>query len=247
MAAAIFAAIHDGSAGQSGFDRRLNWYIRNAPLHSYPASDSPIHDFNRNYDESFVSTRTINYKGDKCLFLAFRLDQHMKKRSPSLTIRLLLPDPGKISLFVNRAETLQNTRRYRDSDRDEISRKIRVELMAGLMALVDMKDHYRFEVRFFDETVFLRYEILDAVLVMSILPMQEEGYYPPTLIYDRQSLFYSSFLTNFSQTWNVAGSNVLDNSNATADTIETLLTGAKVETTVDELRRVYQDYFRKVQ
>lgn len=229
------------------FDRERKNNIELSPRYSFPASDAPIKKYNDIYDQSFKKTNNLLYRGDKILYIAYRLQSSLGYSNPAFSIQILLPNPKRNEYFLSRASTLSHSIRYKGKGLKEIAKELKVDLMAGLVAFYDLKDYVNFSIYFYDELPFFRYEILDDMLVVSVLPMQEHGYYPPTLIYDRRSLFFNSFMTNFNQAKRICQSteNFIGN-DISEEYIKKLSSQSGINISLDELRKVYKAYFDRV-
>lgn len=267
IAAVVFAALYQSKLDeyvktgmvadiQSSIDSGLEKHdaevrknqVELTPLYAFPASDSPIKKYNDLYNEELRKTASLRFKGDKALYLSYRLHELLIKRNPELILELLVPRVSLRELFEARARTLYNCSRYHDLDYTQLTSKLIRELLSSIVALYDMRHQLNFTIYFYNELPFLRYEIIDTFLIVSVLPMQKQGYYPPTLLYDRQSLFYSSFLTNFEQLKNRCPTNdVLSSTTINEHDLETLVEQSSENCTIDELRQIYQCYFQQLE
>jgi hypothetical protein len=246
LATVIFAWLYESRIDDLLYRSNRERYEELTPLESFPASDSPIKAFNNLYNDALAKTAMVRYKGDRALYLAYRLHKHVSSRTPWMRIELLLPNPRNEDLFYYRAQNLVGLEKYKDNTIAEISKKLKIDLFASIVAFGDMRESYNFEVYFFDEIPFLRYEIMDSILVVSALTMQQYGYYPPTLVYSKASLFYSTFLTNFNQVKDLASKGTaITQSNFSEELVTSLARESSLKIAIGDLRNVYTEYFKR--
>jgi len=123
---------------------------------------------------------------------------------------------------------------------------LKKEFFSSIIAIFDLHDYYDFHVYFIDEISFLRYEILDSILITSALTMQQNGYYAPTIVYSKSSWFYSTFLTNFNQLKDFASGNLnFSNKDFSYERILSLAKECNVNSSLEEFRKIFVEYCKK--
>ena len=236
-----------GNTISSCFNNSIKLDSKISPFKTFPASDRPIDEYNKFYNEEFSRTSTLRYKSDRGLYLSYRLGQMIKHKKPGLDLQILFHDIASIESFKYRAKTIYNCNKYPRLSPEEIAIKLRKEVLAVLVAFFDLRNEYNFEIGFFSDIPFLRYEIMDNFLILSILPMQAHGYYPPTLIYSNQSWFYEAFLANFNQL-RIEGRKIrlFTQEQINEDSILKYANDSSLDTSIRELRSIYEEYHSKI-
>lgn len=177
---------------------RLNLY---SPIKSYPASDTPIDDFNGIINREFVISQTYRYMGDRAEYLTYRLEQLKSQtynHSRGLDIEILLPHIANDYFVISRVDSLKRKEPYIGIEdieelKDKLVKDYKIGIIKSLWVFYHLSSYYQFNIYFYDDLPFIRYEILDNVMVLSLLTMDSQKKYPPTFIYSKESAYYNAF------------------------------------------------------
>lgn len=178
----------------------LNLY---SPLRSYQSSDTPIDDFNSIINKEFLESQTYRYMGDRCEYLSYRLDKlkddtSEHRRNRGLDVEIFLPNIETEHFISAQFDSLKRKPLYVGKEETEALRRkmvtdYRISIIKALCIFSHLTSYYQFNIYFYDDLPFLRYELLDSVMVLSLLTMDVNKKYPPTFIYSRDSAFYNAF------------------------------------------------------
>lgn len=206
---------------------------RYSPIYTYDAFDEPNVEFNRRMNKEVIKSKVFKHMGDKAEYLSYRLDlikNSIEERGYKLKIEILLPNIYTDKFVSGRLQTLQSRGNYRKvsgvTDTLEYivkdQRKIIINTMNNIRKL---SHYYDFKIVLYDELPYMRYEILDDLLILSFLAMSPEKYCAPTFMYSGNSLFYNSYNRNFEELMGLYGKNsemVFDNNSLTKERLVTI-------------------------
>ncbi len=95
------------------------------------------------------------------------------------------------------ADNLYESMRVRGGEhggKDEYIKQARMETFQSIFYIWKLKqEHDNIQLYLHKEIPFIRFELTDNLLAISFLPMIKEGYYPPSMIYDKKSLYWETF------------------------------------------------------
>ena len=176
----------------------LNLY---SPIKTYRASDTPIDDFNITLNHEFINSQTYQYMGDKAEYLTSRLEQ-LKNDSyrygRAVDLEILLPHIVNDYFVTSRLDSLKRREPYVHIGdmavlKNKMVKDYKIGIIKSLCAFCHLKPYYQFNIYFYDDLPFIRYEILDNIMVLSLLTMDAHKKYPPTFIYSKESPYYNAF------------------------------------------------------
>lgn len=179
---------------------RMNMY---SPLKSYSASDTPIDEYNDIIDKEFTNSEVYRYMGDRARYLAYRLDKLKGEfpkpgRARGLDVEVLLPNIENDYFVTAQIDSLKMKPDYIGiADIKMLTAKMvkdyKISIVESLCAFYHLSNHYQFNIYFYDDLPFIRYELLGNVMVLSLLTMDSTKTYPPTFIYSKDSSYYKAF------------------------------------------------------
>ena len=204
-----------------------NYFGKYSPMKTYPSSNTPIVDFNNEFDKAFCTTLSYKYMGDRGEYLAFRLDKLKDQQRDSnrgIDIEILLPDITVDDFVTARIDSLKRKEKYIKIENQDklvkaVVRDYKICIIKSLLSYSKLKSYYQFKICFYKDIPFIRYEIVDNVLVISLLTMDANMKYPPTFIYSKESAYYSAFSQHHYDMLKLNNSFEFTNQNLTRETI----------------------------
>lgn len=198
----------------------VNRYVQ--PSEFYKESDKPHPELNEKMNDKIIQAEEYFYFSDRALFLSERLGTTILNRNPVSMpkITILLADVEESSLFEarwdvfkHREQTYNRDRLVKEADnrqssdagednakeeyiinKKDIIDKEKMKVLQSLYALGRLRDKYDMEIYLHKEIPFIRFEIIDDLLVLSFLPQLGNGKrFPPTVTYERDTIFTPNF------------------------------------------------------
>lgn len=174
-----------------------------SPLKTYQATDTPIDEFNNIINQEFLGSQTYRYMGDRAEYLSFRLDKlktliSNQGRGRGLDVEIFLPNIENDYFISAQLDSLKRKPAYvgienSDELRARIIKDYKISIIKSLCAFFHMSSYYQFNIYFYDDLPFIRYELLENVMVLSLLTMDCNKKYPPTFIYSKDSAYFNAF------------------------------------------------------
>jgi hypothetical protein len=162
------------------------------PIRFWAASNSPHVQFVDLVDENLSKSTWYRYKGDRALYLYCRLQRlrNDPRLPPHLRIDVLLSDPRD-------TRCLEAVARYRNG-RDNMSlpeavNALKVDILCSVYGLYTLRDRFEITIGLVKDIHLYRIEMSDHSLFLSVMPSLQNGQYPDTAQYDRDSDYFSSF------------------------------------------------------
>lgn len=170
------------------------------PSRSFPPTDKPDKAFNQLLADELLHSRSYSFKGVTGRYIASRL---AVARRHNLACKVLLTDPTQKELLHQYVKSRFGI----TLSSDEMEKRVEQVRREIFMTIVDLFDIARWtsliDLRMYRGPVFYRTEILDAFLVISYFANQPTAY-PTTYLYEKESFYYETYLTDFQQTFELA-------------------------------------------
>lgn len=192
----LMQSVRDGTAevlvsvrrDLQGLSEEISRRLRtHTPLRVWAASDSPHDQFNQIVNEHATKSTSYRYKGDRGLYLVYRLTQlrDANKLAANCRIEVLLVDPRD-------REAIQGCVRNRlhrspGVTVEQANEQHRREIYATLAGLHALSGATSITVGFTRDIPFYRYELLDTAMFVSILPSLQDGRFAETMQYSPDS------------------------------------------------------------
>lgn len=179
--------------------RTVKETLKNLPDERFPAvyddTNDPNKKFNDRLNEGIKSTQKYIYFSDRALYLTQRLGREIDKHDPRLEIYVFLADITDDSIFRSREHMyLQRERasvKCKESLRsiNEIINNEKMEILRSLYALGKLDKKYDIHVYLHKEIPFIRFEITDSLIILTLLNQWASGKkYPATFMYENNDL-----------------------------------------------------------
>ncbi len=201
------------------------------PKEHFSASEQPNQKFNKLIQEELKSSDKYFFKGVTGRHIAARL--LAVNLSNILVCSVILLDPRKNELLG-----LHYDDRFHKPEKPDINQeieKIRSEIFTSIISLFSIAKNIAknrgFKVNFnvHHGPMFYRTEIFDDSIFVTYLDSQEPSPYPVTYVYDKKSMYYKTFMTDFrhakdSKEGKIGGQFTMDNDTSEDDLFKMLKT-----------------------
>ena len=167
----------------------------------YGDTDDPNSEFNTRLNNGILSSRKYIYFGDRALFMTKRLGREIVNHDHSrLEITVFLADIREDSIFESREHMyLQKEKAKAQTDKtqrsiDEIIINEKMEVLRSLYAIGKLSKQYEIHVYLHREIPFIRFELVDSLVVLTFLTQWVSGKdYPTTLMFENNDFFSANF------------------------------------------------------
>lgn len=190
------------------------------PSQSFPPTDKPGQTFNHLLADELLRSRTYFFKGVTGRYIASRLAVACRQ---NLTCKVLLTDPTQkeaLHLYVKNRFGITLSSSATEERVEQVRREI-------FMTIVDLFDIARWispiELRMYRGPVFYRTELLDGFLMISYFTSHPTAY-PTTYLYEKESFYYKTYLTDFQQTFELAERSLVLQPKTTEQDLKAFLT-----------------------
>lgn len=167
----------------------------------FPASEYPNNEFNRIINEELCRTKSYFYFSNKAFYHTNRLLALFHKVQRNSIFTVILPDLYEDEIFEAIADNLIEKARIIGNEiskeKEFYVRLAREDTFKSIYYVTKLKEHFKnvnkIILYLHREIPFIRFELSDTLLALSFLPMIKEGYYPPSMIYSKNSLYWETF------------------------------------------------------
>lgn len=167
----------------------------------YGDTDDPNSEFNTRLNNGILSSRKYIYFGDRALFMTKRLGRELFNHDHSrLEITVFLADIREDSIFKSREHMyLQKEKAKAQIDKtqrsiNEIITNEKMEVLRSLYAIGKLSKQYEINVYLHKEIPFIRFELVDSLVVLTFLTQWVSGKdYPTTLMFENNDFFSANF------------------------------------------------------
>lgn len=172
------------------------------PQDYFPPSENSSPRFMGKLAQGLATTRLYMFRGASGRNLSSILSEHGRA---GLICNILVVDPREPSALqvcaVNRYAVRGGKKTIK-----EFEAEIRKDIYTAVVQLFDLREHFRIEIRFCNDLLFYRAEIVDAGAFVSFYTGNKRDIYPPTYFYTRTKggFYYEAFLRDFQQSWDYA-------------------------------------------
>lgn len=190
------------------------------PIDYFPPTNQPDQRFNNILNASLATSRLYLFKGVTGRFISSRLS---KVNYHNLTCKILLIDPaGEDLLRLYIRDRFGTT--VSSAEVTERVRKVRQEIYMSVVDLYDQAGWTSIEIKMYNGPIFYRTEIFDEHLFISYFTAKTPTAFPTTYVYTKDSFFYTAFLTDFNQTFELSSISTVFNSRSTEQNLLNFLT-----------------------
>jgi hypothetical protein len=192
------------------------------PIRVYAATDSPNDEYNTYYEQHLHQSKSCRYKSDRALYLCYRLRQMESQRQipPGFRVEALLLDPSNDLYLRVRARDRTRHKSLAGVRVDDVVAELKLDIYTSVYGLFTLRHSVNVDGAFFSEALLYRVELLDTLLVVSMMTSQGNGYYPDTLCYSPDSHFYRYFGVHFEDSFRVASRGTFFSFSADSDESE---------------------------
>jgi hypothetical protein len=139
------------------------------PSKVFPSSETPLENFEEDFDRLFSGSTLFSFKGASASFLAYRLTE---EKSPpehhSLEVRVLILDPTAEDLLEAHARrALARQGDFRHSTLSQKKKALRTTILENTLAFHELRHKFDIDVRYHRDFVFYRAEIFSGGLFLS--------------------------------------------------------------------------------
>lgn len=178
-------------------------FQRFLPSGYFPPTDKPDKRFNRELNGSLLQSQHYFFKGATGRHVPSRLEI---AKHQIATCRVLLIDPNNEDLLRLYIRDRFGNPSLNTATTEQLER-VKQEIYMTVVDLFTQAHRWcTVELRIFSGPVFYRTEIFDEKLYISYYAAsaaREATAYPTTYLYDKSSLFYEVFMTDFNQTFDL--------------------------------------------
>ena len=205
------------------------------PSDYFPAIDRPDRRFNSILNAALAKSSQYMFKGVTGRHIPSRLsivDHH------NLNCKILLIDPDRQDLL----QLYIRDRFGTSASQSEVTRHIQRVKREIYMTVVDLFNQAwwtSIEIKMYSGSVFYRTEILDEIIFISYFTARTPTAYPITYLYDKNSFFYNTFLTDFYHTSELSSTSIIFNSRSKEQDLLDFLT--KIGCDVGELPQLRKE------
>lgn len=168
-----------------------------SPKKYYPATDIPNVEFNKLINDEVCKTKSFFFFASKATYHITRLLSILHKTKRNAVFTIVIPDLNENTVFEAIADNEIERKRIKDeaiTDKQLLVRKAQEETFKSIYFIYKLKKSYQnIELYLHQEIPFICFELSDNLLSVFFLPMIKEGYYPPSMVYDRDSLYWETF------------------------------------------------------
>lgn len=172
------------------------------PQDYFPPSENSNPRFIEKLALGLATTRLYMFRGASGRNLSTNLSKYGRT---GLICNILIVDPRDPSAVqvcaVNRYAVRGGKKTIKEFEAD-----IRNDLYTAVVQLFDLREHFRIELRFCNDLLFYRSEIVDSGAFVSFYTGNMKDIYPPTFFYSeaKGGVYYDAFLRDFRQGWDYA-------------------------------------------
>ena len=216
-------------------------FERMMPAKIYPSTQTPTIEFNSDFDASLDQAQTFKYKGDTASYTTYRLNLLSQAgRLKEKEVKLLVLDPDELSLLEDRVRVEKFGQDYSKEQLHEAIESMRNKIFVTIVALFDISHKARIDIKFHNDHIFFRSEILDDGIFLTYCV---GGEYPSTFLYSRETVTYDAFLLDFQQTWHSTKKAIHFDSDLKEEKIIEILKEMKCQINLDDLRKMKDERF----
>ncbi len=197
---------------QSTYSHEIALHFRELiPSDYFPPSNEPDPRFNNVLSTALSKSHLYLFKGVTGRFIPARLSV---VNHHNLTCKILLIDPANedlLHLYIRDrfGGNIGNT------DMAERVKRVKEEIFMTIVDLFDQARWTSIDIKMYHGPIFYRTEIFDDQVFISYFTDKMPTAFPTTYLYNKGSFFYTAFLTDFNQTFDLAPISIPFNSRST--------------------------------